>query len=286
MAASRIALVTDSTAYLPAEVVTDAGIHVVPMKVVVSGVAHDEDQVPAERITEALRSWEIVTTAGPNPDRLVQLYRTLAREGAEEIVSVHISSQMSGTVASARIAAAASPVPVHVIDSETVGMALGFTALAGSRALARGADVDAVLSVVRETASRSRQWFYVDTLEHLRRGGRINVGQALIGQALSVKPLLTVAQGRVEPAERVRTSVRALARMEDLAVEAAQSMGDAVDVAVHHLDSEDRAGLLAARMSDRLGDRCAAAPVVTQIGAAVGAHVGPGMVAVVVAPHL
>jgi DegV family protein with EDD domain len=283
----RIGIVTDSTSYLPAGVADKAGLAVTPMNVVVPGVAHDEDQVAPEHISEALRAWEVVTTAGPNPERLLMAYRTLAAQGAEEIVSIHISSHMSGTVSSAQIAASRSPVPTHVIDSRTVGMALGFSALAAVRAVNNGRDVESVIDIARRTAEASRQYFYVDTLEHLRRGGRINVGQALIGQALSVKPLLTVLDGKVEPAERVRTSARALARLEDLAVASAVAMqAVSIDVAVHHLDSAARADVLAERMQERLGPRLAAAPVVTEIGAAVGAHVGPGMVAVVVSPHL
>jgi DegV family protein with EDD domain len=285
---ARVGIVTDSTAYLPAGTVEDVGIISVPMKVVVAGQSFDEDEIDADRITAALRAWEIVTTAGPNPERLLQAYRQLARDGATEIVSVHLSSHMSGTHASAQIAAGQASVPVHVMDSRTVGMALGFAALAGARAAHAGADAAAVVDIITSTAAQSRQYFYVDTLEHLRRGGRINVGQALIGQALSVKPLLTVDDGRVVPAERVRTSSRALARLEDLAVEAADSHGSApasVDVGVHHLDSQARASVLAERLQERLGVRLAQPPLVTQIGAAVGAHVGPGMVAVVVAPR-
>jgi DegV family protein with EDD domain len=287
-----VGIVTDSTAYLPSsarESVNEPGslMRIVPMQVVISGTAHAEDEIAPERISNALRQWEIVTTAGPNPDTLLKSYRALANEGATQIISVHISSHMSGTYASAVMAADQSPVPVTVIDSQTVGMALGFSALAGRRAANAGADVQDVASIIEQTARGSRQFFYVDTLEHLRRGGRINVGQALIGQALSVKPLLTVRDGRVEPAERVRTSARALGRLEDLAVEATQAMKtDQIDAAVHHLDSADRADVLAARINERLGQRLAEPTALTQIGAAVGAHVGPGVVAIVVAPHL
>jgi DegV family protein with EDD domain len=287
-----VGIVTDTTAYLPSSARESIGepgslMRIVPMQVVISGTAHAEDEIAPERISHALRNWEIVTTAGPNPESLLKSYKALANEGAQQIISVHISSHMSGTYASAVMAAEQAPVPVRVIDSGTVGMALGFAALAGRRFADRGADVDEVADVVQQTAQASRQFFYVDTLEHLRRGGRINVGQALIGQALSVKPLLTVRDGRVEPAERVRTSARALGRLEDLAVESAQAMTTGrVDAAVHHLDSAQRADVLAGRITQRLSDRLAQPTALTQIGAAVGAHVGPGVVAIVVAPHI
>ena len=280
-----VAVVTDSTAYLPQHLVRDWNLEVVPMTVVVSGQAMDEDEVAADVVGRSLGSWEIITTSGPNPERLLTMYRQLAKAGATHIVSVHISSQMSGTYASAKAAAAQAALPVTVIDSKTVGMALGFSAIAGARVAAQGGSADEVAYAIRTTAALSSEFFYVDTLEHLRRGGRINAGQALIGQAFSVKPLLCVRDGRVEQAEKVRTSSRALSRLVELAAEAAHALPGPCDVAVHHLSSPERAVEISEKVAARLKDRLAAEPVVTEVGAAVGAHVGPGMVAVVVAPH-
>lgn len=280
-----VAIVTDSTAYLPASLVAQWGIEIVPMTVVVSGRAMDEDEVRSTDVVQALESWQIVTTSGPNPERLLTVYRQLAKAGATHIVSVHISSLMSGTYASALGAAAQASIPVTVIDSQSVGMALGFAAIAGAKAAKAGADVREVEAAIRASLAGSSEYFYVDTLEHLRRGGRINAGQALIGQALSVKPLLCVREGRVEQAEKVRTSSRALSRLADLALEAANQLPGKVQVAVHHLAASERAHDMAAKVSARLKDRIDGEPVITEVGAAVGAHVGPGMVAVVVAPH-
>ena len=125
-------------------------------------------------------------------------------------------------------------------------------------------------------------FFYVDTLEHLRRGGRIGAAQALLGNALAVKPLLHLRDGRVEPLERVRTAARAIARLEELALEAAS--GREVDIAVHHLASADRAEVLAEALRSRTEHLREL--LVSEIGAVVGAHVGPGMLGVVVAPVL
>jgi DegV family protein with EDD domain len=123
--------------------------------------------------------------------------------------------------------------------------------------------------------------FYVDTLDYLRRGGRIGAAQALLGQALAVKPILELVDGRVAPLEKVRTSSRALARMEEIVVERA---GDRpCDVAVHHLDAQARADALAAKLVSRLVD---SRVLVSEVGAVVGAHVGPGMVAVALAPRV
>ncbi len=133
-------------------------------------------------------------------------------------------------------------------------------------------------------AAATTSLFYVDTLEYLRRGGRIGAAAAVLGSALSVKPLLTVTDGRITSLEKVRTTSRALARLEELAVAAAEDRK--VDVAVAHLSGADRAeelaGRLRARLAANLDDR---EVFVGEVGAVIGAHVGPGMVAVVVAPR-
>jgi DegV family protein with EDD domain len=124
--------------------------------------------------------------------------------------------------------------------------------------------------------------FYVDTLEHLRRGGRVGTAAALVGSALAVKPLLQIEDGRIVPLEKVRTAAKAISRLEELAVAEA---GDAtVDLAVSHLASPDRAAELAHRLSERVPGL--KRMVVTEVGAVIGAHVGPGMLAVVIAPHV
>jgi len=195
-------------------------------------------------------------------------------------VSVHLSSQMSGTVDSAKLAAKEAPLRVEVVDSRSLGMGLGFAVLAAARAAAGGGTLDDVAQVARERAESSAAVFYVDTLEYLRRGGRIGPAAALLGSAFAVKPLLHLVDGHIEPLEKVRTSAKAIARLEELAVERAGH--GPVDAAVHHLANPDRAAALAERLRGRLpglGDL-----LVSEVGAVVGAHVGPGMLAVVVAP--
>jgi DegV family protein with EDD domain len=138
-----------------------------------------------------------------------------------------------------------------------------------------------VAEAARRRAAASTAVFYVDTLEHLRRGGRIGAAAAFVGSALAVKPLLQMVDGHIEPLEKVRTAAKAIARLEEVAVAAAGSRP--VDVAVHHLAGAERAEAL----SDRLRRRVTGLDqlVVSEVGAVVGAHVGPGMLAVVVAPH-
>ena len=282
----RIAVVTDSTASLPADVVAARGLVVVPLQVVIGSEVHDEGTPGASsaRVASALYGTVPVSTSRPAPAALLEVYRSVADAGAEAIVSVHLASQMSGTVESARSAAARAPVPVHVVDSRQVGFATGYAAVAAADAAARGAGVEEAANAARARAAACRSLFYVDTLEHLRRGGRIGSATALLGGALSVKPLLAVEEGVVVTLERVRTSGRALARLADLAVEHAGRRP--VDVGVAHLANPERAGQLSEQLGERLAGPLEGRDVwCAELGAVLGAHVGPGMIAVCVAPR-
>ena len=278
------ALVTDSTASLPPQQAAERCITVVPLQVVIGGTAYDEggeDGVTPEMLAEALKAWTPVSTSRPNPEAMLETYERLAAEGATEIVSVHISAELSGTFESAQLAARRSPIPVTPVDSRQVGMGTGYAVLAAADAIDAGADAAAAGRAARTRAANTTSLFYVDTLEYLRRGGRMGAAAALVGSALAVKPILKVDDGRVGPFERVRTSSKALARLEELAVEAAGEKQ--VDVAVAHLASSDRATQLATRLGERLEAGLGGRDVsVGEIGAVLGAHVGPGMVAVCV----
>ncbi len=276
-----VAVVTDSTAYLPREQAEAAGVGIVPVQVVIGGEAHDELTITSKDVAEALRSWTPVTTSRPSPHAFLDVYEALAASGADAIVSVHLSGAMSATVESASLAARDSPVPVTVIDSRLIGMGLGFCVLTGAQAAAAGASAADVAGAVRERMASSEVLFYVDTLEYLRRGGRIGAAAALVGSALSVKPLLHLVDGHVEPLEKVRTASKALARLEGLTVE--RSGDGAVDIAVQHLANPERAQALTARLQERMGGRATLS--VSEVGAVVGAHVGPGMIAVAIAPR-
>jgi DegV family protein with EDD domain len=279
-----IRVVTDSTAYLPEEVVRQHGIEVVPLHVIVGGRDHVEGRdVTAEQVAEALRHYTIVTTSRPTPQVFAETYQRLADEGATAIVSIHLSSQMSGTIEAARLAASEAPIPVEVVDSETIGMAMGFAVVTAAESAAGGADMPAVLEAVRSRLEPSGVLFYVDTLEHLRRGGRIGAASALLGSALAIKPILAVRGGRIVPVEKVRTSSRAVARIEAMVLEQVVKGGHVVDIAVHHLDAAARAEQIAAELRTLVPG--SPMVVVVELGAVVGAHVGPGTVAIAVSPH-
>jgi DegV family protein with EDD domain len=289
-ATGTVAVVTDSTASLTPEIAEARRIAVVPLRVVVGTTSYDEG-VPGgmtpEALAEALTAKTPVSTSRPNPEEMLETYERLAREGAEHVVAVHLSGQLSGTCESAQLAARRASVPVTVVDSGQVGMGTGFCVLAAADAIAGGGDAQAAATAARSVAAGTTSLFYVDTLEYLRRGGRVGAVGALVGSALAVKPILTVTDGRVAPLERVRTSAKALSRLEELAVERAGELETGVDVAVSHLASPDRAHELAERLAERLaGGLDGRAVGVGEISAVLGVHVGPGMVAAVVAPHL
>src|SRR3954454_9544142 len=169
----------------------------------------------------ALRGQQ-VSTSRPTTGDFVAAYRRCLADGADRIVSVHLSSELSGTWDAARLAAAqVGEHIVTVIDSRGTAMATGFAVLAAARAAAEGADADAAADAARASAAVTRTLFVVDTLEHLRRGGRIGAAAAILGSALAVKPVLHVVEGKVVPLEKVRTSARALNRLVQRTVEVA-----------------------------------------------------------------
>ncbi|MFG2064660.1 DegV family protein [Micromonospora sp. NPDC048871] len=276
-----VAVVTDSTTYLPPELVPAYRLTVVPLTVVLNGVEGLEgvEVFPADA-TRALSARRVsVSTSRPSPEQFVQTYGSLLEAGAQGVVSVHLSAGLSGTVEAAELAAAQFGGRVTVVDSRSCGMGLGFPTLAASRAAAQGADLAGVRAAAVEAAGRTSTFFYVDTLELLRRGGRINAAEALLGTALSVKPILHVSDGGIVLKDKVRTASRGAARLVDLAVEAADDT--AVDLAVHHLAAPQRAELLLEALTARLGDQLHDT-YLTEAGAAVAAHVGPGLACVVI----
>ncbi len=274
-----VTVVTDSTACLTDELLVGSGVRVVPIHVLVDGHTYlDGVDITSSEVAAALSDFKSVSTSKPTPQQFLDTYTSAAQDGADAIVSVHLSSALSGTYDSARLAARDAPVPVTVVDSRTIAMGLGFAALAAGRNATDGGSAQEVAQTARRTADGSSVLFYVDTLEFLRRGGRIGKASALLGSALRVKPILHMVNGEVAPLEKARTANRALARLAELTVEAAG--GRSVEVAVQHLDARARAEATAASLEATLGIE----PVICEVGAVMGVHVGPGMVAVAVSP--
>lgn len=279
------AVVTDSTASLTQELRSEHGVHVVPLHVVVDGVDRIEgDGADTDWVVDALRRKADVSTARPSPAVFLRAYEQAAKDGAEAIVSVHLSGALSGTIDSARSAALESPVPVHVVDSRAIGMALGFAAIGAARDARAGRDVEDVVARLERRCAASTVRLVVHSLERLRRGGRIGGAAALLGSALAVKPVLHMVDGQVEPLERVRTAGRAIARLQALTEGDCADLpdwADGVEVAVHHIDAAERAEPLAEDLAAHIDGRVDPAP----LSAVVAAHVGLGTVGVAVSPR-
>lgn len=258
-------------------------IHEVPVHVIIDGQTfHEGLDISTTHVTEALRAGQTVTTSRPSVNQFVELYERLASDGATGIVSTHLSSELSGTYESALLASNKMDVPVRVIDSRQVGMAMGFPIM---RAAERASDdLDAMEAMVREQCVVSSLTFYVDTLEFLQRGGRISSLQSRIGSALNVKPILQMQDGRIESTDKVRTSSKGIAQLVSIATKKTTAKKATIpsDIAVHHVQAHDRADELAYQLRSAIG--IDDIPI-TECGPVIGAHVGPGAVAVVVSPR-
>jgi DegV family protein with EDD domain len=280
---TSVAVVTDSTSYLPPALADELGVRVVPLHVLIDGRSgRDGIDIGSAEVTLALRDRRSVTTSRPTPAELAAAYQAALDGGATNVISVHMSATLSGTWDAARLAAEDFGYgTVRVVDSRSAAMGLGFAVLAAAAAAQAGENAAAVQDAAVTTVDRTRALFYVDTLEYLRRGGRIGSAAALVGTSLAVKPLLHMSDGRIVLLEKVRTSGKALARLLQLTLETAGT--HRVDVAVQHLDAPDRAAELAAKLREsipNLGEF-----YLSEVGAVVGAHLGPGVIGTVVMRH-
>lgn len=277
-----VALVTDSTACLPPYRVEQANIHVVPVHVVIDDRTFSEGvDITSLAVNTALRDGRVVTTSKPHPETFSAMYHELALHGVTDIVSVHLSSELSGTYSAAVVAAREASLPVRVIDSRTVGLGLGFATLAAADAVMAGKDLAEVAEIAQRIGRGTRTWLCVETLDYLRRGGRIGTAQAVVGSVLSIKPILEIAGGRVVPCDKVRTSARAQQRLVELAVQAASELGGGVEIGIQHAGARE----VAESLSVAMGKALPGVPVVVaDLGAVLSAHAGPGALAVIVSP--
>ncbi|MGH3881282.1 MAG: DegV family protein [Actinophytocola sp.] len=276
----RVGLVTDSTSSIPPSQAAQWGITVVPTQIQIGKHMRAEPAVPKDVLVRALTEDLDVTTAPPDPAGFAWAYQDLANRGADEIVSVHVSARQSKTVDVAKKAAERSPVPVHVVDSNTTGMSLGYAVLAAARVAGAGGGVRRVMDCLTRRLEGATELIYVDTLEYLRRGGRIGMATALLGSALSLKPLLTMVNGRVAPLERVLGTERALRRLVEAAVRKAGSQQ--VDVAVEHFGAQERADVVMSSLRPRLPSLREI--TFTEVSSTIGVHVGPGAVGITISP--
>ena len=270
-------VVTDSTASLPADLADRWRIRTVALQVVIDGTSFQEGvDFTTDDLTTALNRRAVLTTSQPTAHAFAEAYRQAAAAGARHIVSVHLSGDLSGTVHAAALAARTSPIPVEVVDSRTVAMGLGFAVLAAARTAAQGATSAEVARAAMTTATSSEAIFVVDSLDHLRRGGRLSAAAAAVGTALGLRPVLGVRGGRVEVVHKIRTRAAMTTRLVDAGVSAAARCDD-VRLAMHYLGDDTVVREVAAQISEATGREV----LITPVSAVLGAHVGPGLLALV-----
>jgi len=269
-----IKIVTDSTAYLPEEVIQRYGIHIIPLNVLFGERIYKEGlELSHEQFYQKLTQVkELPTTSQPSMGDFYELYSSLVQDGSE-VISIHISSKLSGTVDSALMACQELPeARISVVDSLSTAMGLELIVIAAAEAVAAGQSRAEVVAMLERMIPETRLFFVVDTLEYLQKGGRIGGAAALVGTLLNVKPILCLKDGRVEPLDKVRTKRKAVSRLLDVMVEELGSE-ESVRVTVGHAMALEEAETLLERARSRLS--CSSLSI-AQIGPAIGTHAGPG----------
>ncbi|MGL4307098.1 MAG: DegV family protein [Mycobacteriaceae bacterium] len=271
-----VVVVTDSSARLPVALRSELGISQVPLHILVDGkdVREDIDDFPQD-----LAKGATVTTAGASQAELRQAYeRALELSAGDGVLAVHLSRHLSSTWDAGRQAALPLGAKVRVVDSLSAGMGLGFSVLAAARAAATGVDLRGVYDVAVDISSRTRCLILVNSLDNLRRGGRIGTAAALLGTALAIKPVLHIVDGKLVLKEKTRTATKALAKIVDAVAQ--YSIGKSVDIAIHHQETDSAAEDLVDTLRSRVDE--VGEVIVTDFGPALSAHVGPGALGVIV----
>lgn len=277
----RVAIVSDTTCDLPAELVEKYGIHLVPQILIMGDQTwRDGIDIDAPAFYELLqKSQDFPSTSQPSISDFQQVFRKLSKE-ADGIAAILVSDELSGTINSAQAAAMSlDDIPIEIVDSRAVSMQLGLMVLAAARVAAAGGDLQAVAGAAREMVNKVHVYFVVDTLEYLHRGGRIGAAAKLFGSALNLKPVLEVKDGIVTPMARIRTRRKAMEKLYELVEEGlAGATGEQVQMAALHIAAPEEA----ARLAEQLVARFQPAEMfATECGPVVGAHAGPGTVAAV-----
>ncbi len=272
-----VVIVTDSSACLAADLADRYGIGVVPLHVLIDDQELREgiDEIPLDLTDGA------ISTSGASPGELTAAYASaLEASGGDGVLAVHISRQLSGTWEAGRQAASALGGPIRVVDSLGAGMGSGFPALAAARAARAGASLDETFEAAVDVAHRARCYIVVDRIDQLRRGGRLSTAAAFLGTALAMQPVFQIIDGKLALKEKTRTSSKALAKLVDAAVKASGDRPTAL--AVQHLEAPQRAQRIADQLRQRIPNITEL--IISEFGATLGVHLGPGAIGVLVVP--
>lgn len=273
---SKVAVVTDSTGYIPKDLIGQYNIPVAPLVVIWGDeTLRDDIDIKPVQFYERLKTAKVMpSTSQPPVPEFTEIFERLHNEGYE-ILAILISNPLSGTIASAQQARKELPdATIEVFDSQSTAMAMGFQVLAAARAAADGASLEACLATAEKVRANSGVLFAVDTLEFLHRGGRIGGASRYLGTALQLKPLLTLEDGKIEALERVRTKRKAQSRLSDIVVERLEGKPN-IRLATLHANAAEEANALLEKTSERLD---VVEKVHSEVSPVIGTHVGPGTV--------
>ena len=278
---AKIAILTDSSAYLPEDLVQQLDIHVIPQTVIFGEeMLLDVVEIDISEFHRRLSEGPIhPSTTQPNPEDFTTFFDKLV-DDYDGIVAILISSELSGTVNSALVAMEAfDRIPVRVVDSRSTSMGLGLAVLAAARAAAEGKSIDEIEQAARDICAKVKVLFVVDTLEYLHKGGRIGGASRFLGTALGLKPLLHINDGRVDGLEKIRTKRKAVERMLELASEYFD--GQPVHMSVIHAAVPEEAEALKSTVQERFN--CIDLHV-TDLSPAIATHAGPGTLGIAICP--
>ena len=274
---SKVAIVTDSSAYIPENLLEQYNISVAPLVVIWGEDEYlDNVDIKPNELYERLDNTDVMpSTSQATPRSFIEAYTPLYEQGYE-ILSIHLSEKLSGTIPSAVQAKGMLPddATIEIIDSYTIAMALGYQVLLAARAVTDGASLAECKEIVLKARSMCGVVFAVDTLEFLHRGGRIGGASKFLGTALNIKPILEVTNGKIESIERVRTRKKSIARLVELVEERIQGR-QPVRLAALHANAEDDARECLKVAANQLG---ATETIFTSVSPAIGVHTGPGTV--------
>jgi len=277
MIIAKIKIVTDSTADIPAELLKENEISLIPLKVIFGENSYLENiEIQPQEFYEKLVSFEgIPTTSQPSPGEFYDCYQALTDDGST-VISLHLSSLMSGTIQSARIAAdLLKERDITIIDSKLVSYALGCVVVVAAKAAKAGKSKAEILDIIQKMIDNTQTYFIVDTLEYLKKNGRIGKASSLVGTMLNIKPVLTISDGQIAPFEKVRGKTKALELIIKTAKEYQEEHGE-INCFVFYANNYPQALEFQQRLMSELNSE----EILTgQIGAVVGTHGGPSMLA-------
>lgn len=275
MSINRVRIVTDSACDLPQHVADELGIEIVPLTIRIDGHEYVDrvDLTPAEFWAKCAAAAELPATAAPAPGQFEAAYRKLAADGATSVVAINLSAALSATLQSAELAArgVADDIPVTVVDSQQCTLGLGSIVMDCARLAAGGASHQAVVDRATDLATRTKVWGALDTLENLKKGGRIGGAKAMLASVLSIKPIIEVRNGKVEEGGKQRTRSKALAFLVDTLAKA----GPVENLMVLNADCSDVDAFV-----DMLRQHHSGEIVVGDIGPVVGSHTGRGTIGI------